>query len=165
MRTHRLIILTILIGCKVAAPNSSSTDIYSEDLSALRPTSSEQIVESDSVEKFQTEQYVALTGHIKNELDSIAKINYQINKKGKFVDGFVIQVYSGNSREEANTVRNQMYQNFSELRPKVSYHQPTFRVKAGQFTDRLEANRVYEAVKKEFPGALLTPERFSEVYE
>lgn len=164
MRTYRLIILTILIGCKVAAPTTSS-DVYSEDLSILRPTSVEKLATSDSVEKFETEEYIALTGHIKNELDSIAKINYQINRQGKLVDGFVIQIYSGSSREEANEVRNQMYENFSELKPKVSYHQPTFRVKAGQFTDGLEANRVFVAVKNEFPGALLIPERFKIIYE
>lgn len=165
MRTHRLIILTILIGCKVAAPKTDTTDIYSEDLSVLRPTNSESMAKSDTAIDEQTEKFVVLTGHIKDELDSIAKISYEINKRGKMVEGFVIQVYSGNDRDQANDIRNQMYQNFSELKPKVSYYQPSFRVQAGQFVDRLEANRVYKEVKKEFPRALLIPERFKVVYE
>ena len=106
-----------------------------------------------------------LIGHIKAELDSISKISLEQKKQGKLLDGFVILVYSGNDRDAANNIRNQMYQNFSELKPKVSYHQPSFRVKAGQFEDRLEGTRICAEVKKEFSRALLVPERFRIVYE
>ena len=64
-----------------------------------------------------------------------------------------------------NEMRNQMSELFPELQPKVSYHQPNFRVKAGRFTNRLEANRIHRAVKEEFPRALLIPDRFRLVYE
>lgn len=166
MRTYRLIILLTLIGCKVTAPTDSS-DVYSEDLSVLRPSVIESSIKSDSLvlEEVSDEKYTPLTGHIRSELDSISKINLKKNREGKLVDGFVIQIYSGGSREEANEMRNQMYENFSHLEPKLVYIQPTFRVMAGEFTDRLEANRIYEIVKKDFPRALLIPERFKVVYE
>lgn len=165
MRTYRLIILTLFIGCKAAAPTSESSDVYTEDLSALRPTISEMTADADSVKEGKIEKYVPLTGHIKVELDSISKISRQKNREGKMVDGFVIQIYSGGSREEASEVRNNVFEHFSDLKPKLIYIQPTFRVVAGQFADRLEANRVYETVKKEFPRSLLIPERFRVVYE
>ena len=164
MRTYRLIILCFLAASKATTP--TSTSVYSEDLSIHRPVMME--LESDSVETTQeviTEPYTPLTGHIKAELDSIAKVAYEQNKDGQYVDGFVIQVYSGNSRQDANDARNKMYEFFPELSPKVSYHQPNFRVKAGKFTNRLRAHRVYAEVKKEFPRALLIPERFLLKYE
>ncbi|MEQ6167034.1 SPOR domain-containing protein [Ekhidna sp. MALMAid0563] len=125
-------------------------------------------LESDSIETTQeviTEPYAPLTGHIKAELDSIAKVAYEQNKDGQYVDGFVIQVYSGNSRQDANDARYKMNEYFPELSSKVSYHQPNFRVKAGKFTNRLRAHRVYADVKEEFPRALLIPERFFLRYE
>lgn len=164
MRTYRLIILCFLAACKAATP--TSTSVYSEDLSIHRPVMME--LEPDSAKAAQeiiTEPYIPLSGHIKTELDSIAKVAYEQNKDGQYVDGFVIQVYSGNSRQDANDTRNRMYEYFPDLNPKVSYHQPNFRVKAGRFTNRLRAHRVYAEVKEEFPRALLLPERFLLKYE
>lgn len=167
MRIDRLVILTIfLISCKVTVPTSSVS--YSEDLSIHRPVAvielEEKATESEQ-DQIVNKEFKPLEGHIGMELDSIAKIAYQQNKSGRYIDGYVIQVYSGNSREDANTARTQMYTAFPDLDPKISYHQPSFRVKAGQFIDRLEANRVYSEVKKEFPRALLIPERFLLTYE
>ncbi|MEP1035333.1 SPOR domain-containing protein [Ekhidna sp.] len=166
MRAHRLIILLLLVGCKATAP-TSSTGSYVEDLSIHRPVimPTENESEEPDTQEVQTEPYTPLTGHIKQELDSISKVAYAENIKGRYVDGYVIQVYSGNSRGEANQARSKMYEFFAELEPKVSYHQPNFRVKAGKFTDRLKANRIHQQVKQEFPRALLLPERFLIKYE
>jgi len=170
MRFNRLMVIALLTGCK-AAPVPSSSSSYSEDLSIHRPVAIVELKEEEENEektkeaKIINEQYTPLEGHIKNELDSIAKIAYAENKAGKYVDGFVIQIYSGGSRDEANDARYKMNDFFPELDAKMSYHQPSFRVKAGKFTDRLEANRIYEQVKKEFPRALLIPERFLLIYE
>jgi hypothetical protein len=122
-------------------------------------------IETSVSQEVTTEPYSPLSGHIKNELDSISKIAYVQNKAGAYVDGYVLQVYSGSSREEANQARSKMYSAFPELEPKVSYHQPNFRVKAGRFTNRLKANRVHAQVKEIFPRALLIPERFLQKYE
>lgn len=164
MRTYRLIILLLLVACKASTP--TSTSVYSEDLSIHRPVMVD--VEKDStefVQEVKSEPYVPLNGHIKMELDSISRVAYQQNKAGRYVDGYVIQVYSGNSRQDANDARYKMNEFFPELEPKVSYHQPNFRVKAGKFTNRLKANRIHQQVKKEFPRALLIPERFLQTYE
>ncbi len=167
MRANRLIILMLLVACKAAAPSSSSSS-YTEDLSIHRPVMmpiEEENEQANSIEKQQTEPYTPLSGHIKQELDSISKVALAQNKEGRYVDGYVIQVYSGNSREDANQARSKMYEFFAELEPKVSYHQPNFRVKAGKFTDRLKANRIHQQVKEEFPRALLLPERFLIKYD
>ncbi|MEO9482314.1 MAG: SPOR domain-containing protein [Ekhidna sp.] len=166
MRAYRLIILLLLAACKATTP-SSSTSSYSEDLGVHRPemSSSDKEAEDSNAQEVQTEPYTPLTGHIRQELDSISKVAFEANKEGRYVDGFVIQVYSGNSREAANLARSKMYEFFADLEPKVSYRQPNFRVKAGKFTDRLKANRVHQQVKEEFPRALLLPERFLVKYE
>lgn len=167
MRFNRLVILSLLIACK-ATSTSTSTGSYSEDLSIHRPVSSIELAEKeqpDTSDEVVQEKFQELNGHIKAEMDSIAKIAYLENTTKRYVDGFVIQVYSGNSREDAYASRSKMYELFPELAPKLSYHQPSFRVKAGRFVDRLEAHRVYREVKQEFPRALLIPERFLATYE
>lgn len=164
MRNCGIVLLIFLVGCKVAPPTSTPT--YSEDLSVHRPqleSTSEQleVTENDSL----TEDFTPLTGGIKAELDSIVKISVAQNKERKLVDGFFIQVYNGNNREEASKIRNEVAESYPDLSPKVSYHQPNFRVKAGQFIDRLAAYRIYQEIKADFPKALLVPDRFVMKYD
>ncbi len=163
MRINRLIILALITSCKVATSTTSST--YTEDLSihrSIQPIYTEKRIEKTEQVK---ELFTPLEGHIKFELDSIMKISDAINKEGKYVDGYMIQVYSGTSRDNANTARFSVDKLFPELNWKVSYHQPTFRVRGGRFSDRLEAHRIYKAIKEQFPRALLIPERFFLQYE
>ena len=81
------------------------------------------------------------------------------------MDGYVIQVYSGTNRKEADSAQVKMNTLFPELEAKQNYRQPNFRVRGGKFIDRLEANRIYNEVKKEFSRALLIPERLIISYE
>ncbi|MEP1094514.1 MAG: SPOR domain-containing protein [Cyclobacteriaceae bacterium] len=161
MRYSGIIILSLLAACK-AAPPPSTIPTYEEDLSVHRPQLDSSLVVSDVP---KTEDFVPLKGHIKTELDSIVRISVVENKEEKLIDGFVIQVYNGNSRDRANQVWNQMDRNFPDLTAKISYHQPNFRVKAGRFTDRLTAHRIFRRVREEFPKALLVPERLTMNYE
>lgn len=165
MRSYRLAILLLIAACKASTP-ASSTSEYSEDLSIHRPQNqppeNPEIVNST---KSSAQEYFPLTGHIKNELDSIGRLSYEQNKSGRYVDGFIIQTYSGTSRQEANDILTKMTELFPNLNAKISYRQPSFRVKGGKFIDRLEANRKYNDVKKEFPRALLIPERLLITYE
>lgn len=161
MRNCGIIILLFLVACK-AAPPATTTPTYDEDISVHRPQLDSVKTVTQEVYK---EEFIPLSGHIKAELDSIVNISIAQNKESKLVEGFVIQVYNGNSRERANQVWRQMDSNFPDLAAKISYHQPNFRVKAGRFTDRLEAHRIFRQVKEEFPKALLVPERLSMSYE
>lgn len=164
MRFDRLIILLLLAAaCK---PTQQSVAKYEEDLSGLRPNivSKPEDTLSNRSTTIQYASFVEPTGHIKSELDSLLKLDYKQNTKGRIVDGFRILIYSGTSRDEANRQRILFRGLFPELDPKVSYHQPNFRVKAGQFTKRLDAHRMYEEVKEEFPKAILIPERITLVY-
>ncbi len=163
MRHYRVILCILIVGCKVSTP--TQTGIYTEDLSVHRPQALVPEDMSSIVEEAESEEFVALTGHIKAELDSINNISIRENKAGKLVEGYVVQVYSGNSREQANNIRSRLRSSFPELKPKISYHRPNFRVRVGKFTDRLEATRTYESIKRYFPRALLIPARFRLVYE
>lgn len=164
MRSDRLVIISLfIIGCKANVP--TSTISYSEDLSIHRPSLVEPNVSEDDTSFIKPEVYVPLTGDIGSELDSISIISYQRKLSGITVDGYVFQVYSGSDRTEANEIVSELDELFPDLNAKLSYRQPNFRVKAGRFTDRLEANRIYKEVKKSFPRTLLIPERFTMVYE
>lgn len=171
MRNTGILIISLiwfsgLIGCKSSSVSSKSVPTkYEEDLAYLRPEleEEEEVSEAESfVEKDVTVNYV---DNIKAELDSVNQLIIEKNKGEKYVNGFTIQIYTGNDRQAANEAKEKASLINPNLDPVITYHQPGYKVKAGQYLDRLRAHEVYESLKEEFPLALLIPERIKVNYD
>ncbi|MBV6639457.1 MAG: SPOR domain-containing protein [Cyclobacteriaceae bacterium] len=172
MRYHRIGYIVFLAGflsaCKTSVVSTSSTDNYQEDLSGLRPDLSAVAKSPDNTPttgSSSSNQYSSADLSITEELDSINKIIIQRNSEKKYVDGFTIQIYTGNDNEAAREAQEHSMLMFPDLEPVISYNQPTFKVKVGSYHNRLEAHKVFQSLKKEFPYALLIPERIAVNYE
>jgi len=163
MRADRLIIwalILVLIGCKATQP-AKPVPVYDEDLRIHRPPLASEF----TTEEVKVEKVASLTGHIKTELDGISALIVQENAKPRTEQGYSIQVYSGSNREEANMTLGRVRIYFPEIDAQLIYFQPDFKVKAGQFTDRIEAYQVFELLRVEFVDALLIPEKVKINYE
>lgn len=146
-------------ACTTKPAATSKVTSYDEDLSYLRPAdtapaAAETVSDLTTVKPDIEPQY-----DIKSELDSVLATLRASRSEIEFLNGFTVQVYSGNNREEANEIKTKVYEAFEEYEPEISYIQPNFKVKIGRFFDRLEANKVYTRVKVEFPKAIVIPER------
>lgn len=151
--------LAFLISCKTSSVTSTSFPYY-ENISRLRPDLNKKEEKlKDTLIALNTTTNARYTSDIKIELDSVNQIIIEHNKSQRFVDGYTIQIYTGADRQAANDARNRAASLFPELDPQISYAQPTYKVKVGQYVDHLEAYKVFESAKKEFPLALLIPER------
>ena len=80
-------------------------------------------------------------------------------KSVRYAQGYRIQIYSGNNRDEANKARDRSYALFPDITPHIVYNQPTFRVKVGDFVDRLEAQSVYAGLITDFPNAMVVQDK------
>lgn len=153
-------------GSRTGGTGTTQSGKYSEDLSSLRPriNPDDTVVttaatgEQDGVTaKKYVEAKYAVNQSLDAVLDSIARINYSIG----FIDGFTIQVYSGVKREEALNAKKTLSTKLPEIESQVQFMQPNYRVRAGQYYDRFDAQRDYVAIKKFFPNAILIPERIA----
>lgn len=63
--------------------------------------------------------------------------------------GFRVQIYSGNSRNEAYDVQTRFQSQFKDYGSYISYEEPNYRVKVGDFTSRSEANR-FRTILREY---------------
>lgn len=134
---------------------------FEEDLTKYRPQYQTEAAAGNPPASGATEtpRDVAPTNDITARLDTaLAKITEQ-NKSIRYAQGYRIQIYSGNSREDAYKARDRSYAVFPDITPNVVYTQPTFRVRIGNFINRLEAQRVYAGLKKDFPNAMVVPDR------
>ena len=87
---------------------------------------------------------------INSMLDSI----FDANMRMKYMKGYKVLVYSGNDKDEAEKVKRRLYQ--LSLAPELTYKQPTYRIKVGDFTDRLDAKRfMAKVIIREYPKAIM----------
>ena len=136
---------------------------YYEDLSLVRPRVIAPI-DSPKSEVIQNEQVSGTFTATKtvNEkvnfvLDSIARFNL-IRRS---VDGYTIQIYSGQKREDAMNVKKKISEENPELTATLQYQQPKFRVTVGKYYTRLEAYQDLSRVRNGFPSAILIPEKIA----
>lgn len=136
---------------------------YEEDLAVHRTVAdSPEPDESSSTSRPSgtlPEQTVTVSNDITSELDRLSEDVAAKNKSIKSIPGFRVQIYSGNSREMAYQLSRQVYNIIPDAQPEVKYQPPNYKVQVGQFTERLQAQKTFSLLKKEFPSALIIPDR------
>ncbi|WP_422361356.1 SPOR domain-containing protein [Reichenbachiella sp.] len=155
-------IATLLQFCAPTASTNTSSAVYEEDLSVYRSTYSleEEVVSEETTSEetyLPTVEYVTPTNDIKTELDTVLYRIKKSRKNIKYVDGFSIQLYSGNSRDKANQVKVKTYEVLEDQRPRVSYDQPNYKVRVGEYYNRMEANSDFVTLQQHFSRAVLVP--------
>lgn len=108
-------------------------------------TSGKKIIDSNSV-----------IVHKDPRLDLLVKTQAQINditsRDGRRTDkGFRLMIISTNSRDEALAAKTKVYTYFPELKAYLWYQSPYFRVKAGNFKDRKDAEEYQKRMNTYFP--------------
>ena len=143
-------------GCALVSPSSAPVQ-YSEDLRLYRP-----LVQSDTLETQIDEINPPDADPVyhENELidNKLSALNRHQRRTGT-TPGYTIQVYSGTSREEASSAKAKVYRILPEARPETKYEQPIYKVRVGEFGDRLEAQATYAELQQEFPQAAVIPFR------
>jgi hypothetical protein len=171
----------IMMGCASSRPtvsNRSSVDYnsYDEDLSAVRPVynmpssgkvsnvkrpNSTPSTTTSPSRKPEAPRVVAPAEvlYVNKRLDVVMDTIALKNKAVRYAPGFRIQVYVGNQRQEVDAAKLLIYQNFPELNPYLTYNQPTYRLKVGDFMHRIDAERYYASIRQLLPAAQLQPDK------
>lgn len=162
-----LVALAIVYGCKPTQTTQKPTaqdGKYSEDLSALRPNvenqTEDQTTAPDKIKR-DPKAYVEAQFTVNKRLDAVLDSIDQINLSRKTIEGYTIQVYSGTNREEALNVKRQLTLSLPNRSSEVHYEQPNFKVKAGKYFNRLEAQKDFDQIKRIFPSAIVVPGQIS----
>ena len=153
-----MIIMTGLSACNLLGPATSSC-VYSEDLSAHRPAVVLENAATDEIEEDEVVEDMTPVHHQTGEIEGKLQQINRFNRTSNTAQGFTIQVYSGTSREQASQVKTEIYKILPELRPETMYEQPIYRVRVGEFIDRLEAQNTYAQILEEVPQAIVIPTR------
>ncbi len=150
-----------LQGCAAQLTSNSASDKpYNENLSTYRPKFSNDSAKTDSSGKATpAKTYVEKPVlNVNTKVDAVLDSVDRLNQLRKFVDGFTIQIYSGTNREEAMNAKKKMTDT-NEITPTLQYNQPKFRVTAGTYYNKLEAQPDLLRIRHLFPNSILVPEK------
>lgn len=155
----KLGLLIFILNVSCVAQNTSSSGSYEEDISSLRPKFTNPV---DTPKKVQEVNYHAMnvspSRNVNTKVDRVLDSINRMNLTRRFVDGYTIQVYSGQSREEAANSKKRLYDS-QGISSTMKYEEPKFRVTVGSYLTRLDAQRDLTRIRRSFTSAILVPDR------
>lgn len=77
------------------------------------------------------------------------------NAKAPVVQGYRIQLASGQDRNNVNAAKTKFYSKFPGMRPYIVYQQPNFKLRVGGYRTKIEAQKVLLEIQEEFHDAFL----------
>lgn len=81
------------------------------------------------------------------KVDELIKRQKEINQQKQTIPGYRIQIYFGGNRQKANEVKADFATKHPDVNSYLSYQQPNFKVRAGDFRTRLEAQKFLKDIQ------------------
>lgn len=163
LRLHSVLYMLTSSFCFLLIPSCQAQKInnpYFEDLSSYRPKIVfEKLTLKDSAVRQNQQEIIAPRYHVNEKIDAVLDSIDRFNLTRKFVDGYTIQIYSGQKQEQALNAQKRLVEENTRYVASVQYQQPKFRVTVGKYFTRIEAQKDLLALKKIFPSASLVPDR------
>ena len=100
-----------------------------------------------------------LVVHEDPRISDLLKLQKNLEKENKLSIVFTIQLYYG-ELDKANDIIKKYQRSYSNWPASIEYETPNWKVWAGSFTSRLEAERALKEIQRDFSSAfILKPER------
>lgn len=154
-------LILLVSSCKIFKPASdgdaNTYSTYQEDLSGSLP----QYPDFRSVSEENT---------VNNSSSSVQSVDAQLgevqrkfaekNKSEPYLNGYTVLVFSGIDRDRAFKTQDDLQLYYPDLTSEMQYQQPRYLVKLGQYTYKIEAQKVFSLIKEQFPSARIIQDRF-----
>ncbi|MDL2311750.1 SPOR domain-containing protein [Bacteroidales bacterium OttesenSCG-928-B11] len=99
---------------------------------------------------------------MENGIEEVLALHKAAWTKVKKIDGFRIQIAAisgSHASEKAEKEKENVEKIFKNLPCYISYLEPNFRIRIGDFRTRTEAYRHLETVRLQFPGAFIVTDK------
>jgi len=85
----------------------------------------------------------------------LVKRHIAINSSKMSMPGYRVQVYYGGQRAKATEIRTEILRKFPQAAAYIIYQQPNFKLRLGDFKTRIEAMKLLDEVRHEYPQAFV----------
>ena len=90
-----------------------------------------------------------------DELVNKQKIQNLINQS---MHGYRIQIYFGGIRQKASEVKFDFNSRYPDIQAYISYQQPNFKVRIGDYRNRYEAQKFLKEIEGLYPTSFIVPD-------
>lgn len=97
-------------------------------------------------------------------IDQLVDKHIYLNRYQSTLDGWRVQIFfdsGANSKRRANEVLNRFSNQFIETKAYLSFKEPYYRVRVGDFRTRLEAEGFMNTIRPEYPNAFATSDKIN----
>lgn len=95
------------------------------------------------------------------QLDSLIQKHKDVNQQVSIYDGFRIQIFSGNNRNNAEELKTDFFKRFPNIGSYLIYQQPYFKLRVGDFRNRFEAQELYYQLLDAYGQAIIVPDKIN----
>ncbi len=95
-----------------------------------------------------------VTVHANPKIEKLLSTKKSLEKDNKLSDGYTIQLYYG-ELEKANSIQKKYKSAYGTWPASIEYETPNFKVWAGNFATRLEADRALIEIQRNFASAFI----------
>jgi len=110
----------------------------------------------DTVTKCNTDSTVIIVQD--SRLDGLIKRQRNANIVKQTMAGYRIQIYFGSVRQKASEIKSAFSDKHNEVSAYLTYQQPNFKVRVGDFRTRLEAQRFLKSMEGEYTTMFIVPD-------
>ena len=75
------------------------------------------------------------------------------------IPGYRIQIFFGSDRTDANKIKAEFSERFPEVEVYIAYESPNFKIRAGNFRNKIEAQKLLHQIKAKYDGAFIVPDK------
>ena len=95
--------------------------------------------------------------NLQEGIEGLMQKNLERSKSTDGISGYCVQLYSGNDRGKAQSLKYKFMKKFPEI-TSVTYERinPNWKVRAGKFRTKLEAEKLKSIISEEFPGCYIS---------
>ncbi len=94
-------------------------------------------------------------------LDSIIDKKNRENSINQTINGYRIQLFSGNERNNANNIKTKFLRLYPDQTAYLAYNQPYFKIRVGDFRTKLDAKLFYNKIKGEFNECIIIADKIN----
>lgn len=157
--------LSLLILLSSACASSSARS--GRDTGAAKGTAKTRVAEDLSLyrPKYPAEETTVAraepTNHVNDKVAVLMDTVASVNKNIKYAQGYRILAYNGSERQTVMNLRKSILARVPDEKDYLTYQQPNFRLKVGDFFSRIEAQQVLNQLADLIPNAQIVREQIN----
>lgn len=90
-----------------------------------------------------------------HRIDKLITKSTHYNEHRNATSGYRVQIYFGNQREPAKETKSRFLSLYPEMKAHETYQQPNYKIRVGDFRNKVEAFGVLKTIQKDFPNAFI----------